>query len=130
MQVSKCWKIAEFPKALIKMKNCKRFYEIKTATRLVHKCRFENLPLSSCSSINNTLKISHSLSWELSSYLRMKFAHFLKSGLCFNILYCFRVFVNKHFTYLTCAYFKTHILNSFEILGISFSCEEEDIVRF
>ena len=31
MEVSKCWKIVELPKILIKMKNCKTFYEAKTA---------------------------------------------------------------------------------------------------
>ena len=32
MQVSKCWKIVEFPKISIKMKNCKAFYEAQTAS--------------------------------------------------------------------------------------------------
>ena len=34
MEVSKCWKIVEFPKISIKIKNCKTFYEAKTASRL------------------------------------------------------------------------------------------------
>ena len=33
MEVSKCWKIAEFQKISIKMKNCKIFYEAQTASR-------------------------------------------------------------------------------------------------
>ena len=33
MEVSKCWKIAEFPKISIKTKNCKTFYESQTASR-------------------------------------------------------------------------------------------------
>ena len=34
MEVSKCWKIVEFPKIQIKMENCKRFYEAQTASHL------------------------------------------------------------------------------------------------
>ena len=30
MEVSKCWKIVEFPKISIKIKNCKAFYEVQT----------------------------------------------------------------------------------------------------
>ena len=52
---------------------------------------------------NNTLKISHSKSEEFSSYLPLRFVHFLKSRLIFNIIYCFLMFVNKLFMYLTCA---------------------------
>ena len=52
---------------------------------------------------NNTLKISHSESQEFSSYLPVKFVNFLKSRLIFNIFYCFWMFINKLFTYLTCA---------------------------
>ena len=33
MEVSKCWKIAEFPKISIKTKNCKTVYESQTASR-------------------------------------------------------------------------------------------------
>ena len=32
--MSKCWKIVEFPKISIKMKNCKTFYKAQTASRL------------------------------------------------------------------------------------------------
>ena len=34
MKVSECWKIVEFRKISIKMKNCKTFYETQTASRL------------------------------------------------------------------------------------------------
>ena len=34
MEVLKCWKIVEFPKISIKMKNCKTFYEAQTAISL------------------------------------------------------------------------------------------------
>ena len=34
MDVSKRWKMVEFPKISIKMKNFKTFYEAQTATRL------------------------------------------------------------------------------------------------
>ena len=34
MEVSKCWKIVDFPKIKIKMKNCRTFYEAQTASRL------------------------------------------------------------------------------------------------
>ena len=36
-----------------------------------------------------------------------KIVNFLKSRLTFNIFYCFWIFVNKLFTYFTCAYLKT-----------------------
>ena len=36
----------------------------------------------------------------------MKFVNFLKSRLIFNIFYCFWMFVNKCFTYVTCAYLR------------------------
>ena len=32
--VSKCWKMVEFPKILMKMKNCKTFYKGQTASRV------------------------------------------------------------------------------------------------
>ena len=32
MEVSECWKIAQFPKSLVKTKNCKTFYESQTAS--------------------------------------------------------------------------------------------------
>ena len=34
MEVSKCWRVVEFPKISIKMKNCKIFYEAQRANRL------------------------------------------------------------------------------------------------
>ena len=34
IELSKCWKIVEFPKISIKMKNCKTFYEAQTTSRL------------------------------------------------------------------------------------------------
>ena len=34
MEVSKDWNIAEFPKILTKMKNCKTFCEAQTVSRL------------------------------------------------------------------------------------------------
>ena len=37
-------------------------------------------------------------------YITVKFVNFLKSRLIFNLFYCFWMFVNKLFTYLTCAY--------------------------
>ena len=48
----------------INMKNVIKF--VKSAKSIdvdllkVHKCRFENVPIFSCSHKNNTLKISHS----------------------------------------------------------------------
>ena len=42
----------------------------------------------------------------MSSYSPVKFTYFLKSRLLFNILYCFCMFVNKHFAYLWCTYLK------------------------
>ena len=61
----------------------------------VHYCTFENLHVFS----NHTLKISQTEFSKISSYLRAKFAFFLKIKLILNILYCLRMFVNKHFTY-------------------------------
>ena len=61
-------------------------------------CRFENLPISSCSYKNTTLKISHSWSQEFSSYSPLKFVFFVKSRLIFNVSLCFTMFVYKHFT--------------------------------
>ena len=72
----------------------------------VHSCRFENLPLCLCSYKNNTLKISHSWSYDFSRYLPLKFVSSLKSRLIFNI-YHFWMFVNKLFACLTCAYLKS-----------------------
>ena len=40
------------------------------------------------------------------SYLPVKCINFLKRRLIFNIFYCFSLFVNKLFTYLTCACLK------------------------
>ena len=34
MEVSKCWKIVDFSKISVKMKNCKTFYETQTASSL------------------------------------------------------------------------------------------------
>ena len=34
VEVSKCWKIVEFSKILIKTKNCKKFCKVQTASRL------------------------------------------------------------------------------------------------
>ena len=34
VEVSKCWKIVEFPKMSVEMKNFKTFYEAHTASRL------------------------------------------------------------------------------------------------
>ena len=52
---------------------------------------------------NNILKILHS-SYELASYLPVKFTNFLKSSLIFYIFYC----LNKLFTFLTCAFLKKY----------------------
>ena len=57
-----------------------------------------------CVHLNNTLKISHSESWEYSSYSLVTFVNFLKSRLLFNVFYHFCMFVNKHFIYLRCTY--------------------------
>ena len=46
MEVSKCWKIVEFPKIPIKMKNCKTFHEVQTASRL--KEIIQSLPNLTC----------------------------------------------------------------------------------
>ena len=43
---------------------------------------------------------------DLPSYLCLRFVNFLKFRLIFNIFYCSWMFVNKHLTYLTCAYLK------------------------
>ena len=43
----------------------------------------------------------------LSIYLPVKFINSLKSKLIFNIFYCFGMFVNILFTYLTCAHLKS-----------------------
>ena len=72
----------------------------------IYQCRFENLSICFSSYKNNNLKISYSESKEFSSYLPVKFVNFLKSKLIFNIFYCFGMFVNRLFTYLTCAYLK------------------------
>ena len=64
------------------------------------------------------------------SCLRVKFVNFLKSRLIFISLYCFSMFVNKLFTYLTCEYLRTWKVFKCEIFGILFSCEDEDISRF
>ena len=56
----------------------------------VHLCRFENLPIWSRSCENNTLEISHFKSWELSSYLPVKFIFFVKIRLISNIFHCLR----------------------------------------
>ena len=45
------------------------------------------------------------LSFALLIHLRVKFVNFLKSRLILNIFYCFRMFLNKHFTH-------AHILKS------------------
>ena len=34
MEVSECWKIVKFQNISIKIKNCKTFYEVQTASRL------------------------------------------------------------------------------------------------
>ena len=70
----------------------------------VHYCRFQNLSPCLSSRKNNTLKILHSESLEFSSYSPLKFVFFLKSRLLFNVLYCFCMFVNKHFANLKCSY--------------------------
>ena len=46
---------------------------------------------------NFAVLILRILEWSL----RVKFVNFMKSRLIFNIFYCFWMFVNKHFTYLT-----------------------------
>ena len=75
-------------KKLMKLKTCS--YIPSTSYRLsprkVHHCRFENLDIISC--LFNTLKISHSYSTELTSYLRVQFTLFLTSILLLNIFYC------------------------------------------
>ena len=37
MEVSKCWKIVEFPKNSVKMKKCKAFYKAQTARQILHR---------------------------------------------------------------------------------------------
>ena len=64
----------------------------------VHKCRFENFTICLGSYQNNILKISYSLSKEFSRYLPVKFVFLLKGRLISNIIYCFSIFVSKHFT--------------------------------
>ena len=44
MEVLKCWKIVEFPKISIKMKNCKTFYKFQTARRLKEGIQGNYLP--------------------------------------------------------------------------------------
>ena len=60
-----------------------------------------------CSYKNNTLKISHSKSYVLSSYLALKSVNFLKSRLILNTFNFLWMFVNKLFTNLTCEYYCT-----------------------
>ena len=43
---------------------------------------------------------------EFLSYSPVKFVFFLKSRLLLNVLYCFCLFVNKHFANPKCAYLK------------------------
>ena len=60
-----------------------------------------------CSYKNNTLNILRSIfHFEFSSFLPVKILNCLKSSLILNIFYCFWMFVNKPFTYLTCAYLR------------------------
>ena len=47
------------PKALFEVKPIYSYVHKKLNLK-VHSCRFENLPICSCSHKNNTLKISHS----------------------------------------------------------------------
>ena len=44
MEVSTCWKIVEFQKLSIKMKNCKTFYEARTASCLKKIIQFPQKP--------------------------------------------------------------------------------------
>ena len=81
---------------------------------------------------NSFLKIDLNQMLRILEFLPVNFVHFLKIRLTFNIFYCFWIFVNKLFTYLTCAYLKskrcfnvksstyffhmnTHILADFQI---------------
>ena len=73
----------------------------------VHQCRFKNLAICLCSYVNNTLKILLSESYKISSYFPVEFVNLFKIRLIFIAFYCFRMFLNKPFTYLTCAYLKT-----------------------
>ena len=54
----------------------------------------------------------------------------LKSRLIFNMFYCFWIFVNKLFTYLTCAYLKKKKVFSCKIFNILLSYEDKDIDRY
>ena len=60
----------------------------------------------------------------------MKFVHFLKNRLIFNIFYCFGLFVNKLSTCHTCAFLKKYKVFLCEIFNILFSHEDEDISWF
>ena len=83
-------------KKLMKLKICN--YTHSTSYRLsprkVHHRRFENLVIFSC--LFNTLKISHSYSTELTSYLPVQFKLFLGSSLLLNIFYCFEHILTFH----------------------------------
>ena len=50
----------------------------------------------------------------------MKFVKFLKNWLIFNIFYCFWMFVNKLFTYITCAYLKKKGILTWNLQYIDF----------
>ena len=84
----------------------------------VHQCRFQNLRICLCSYKNNTL-----------SYLRVKFVNFLNSRLIFNI-FCFWMFVNKHFTYITCTYFKKWNVLWCEIFSKYFHLQAKILTHF
>ena len=78
----------------------------------------ENLSICLCSYKSNPLKILNPKnSWVV---FRVKFVNFLKSRLIFNILCCFWMFVNNHFTYLTCTYLKKQKVLSCQIFRIFF----------
>ena len=62
----------DFPKLF---SECVMFIRDRRNTNLkVHWCTFENLPVCSCAYKNNSLKISHSIYKEFSSYIPVKFA--------------------------------------------------------
>ena len=69
-------------------------------------CRFKNLTICSHPSKNHTLKSFVFLIIINLELFTAKFAFFLKNTLIFNIFCCFRMFVNKIFTYLGRAYLR------------------------
>ena len=60
----------------------------------------------------------------------MTFTFFSKIRVIFNIFYCFRMFVNKRFTYLRRAYFRSKKYYNANNFGALFLCKNGIVGRF